>query len=52
MHVYLFVPCRNATVAQEGTCPEDVKCACAATYRPICGKDNNTYGNRCSANCA
>ncbi len=28
------------------------RCVCAQIWLPVCGTDNKTYSNACSANCA
>jgi len=52
----------NVEVACDGECPcktdEEIflcdcedQCSCIEVYDPVCGVDNTTYSNTCSANC-
>jgi len=40
---------KNSCDATDGTCTKKIE-LCTALYDPVCGCDNQTYGNSCSAN--
>jgi hypothetical protein len=42
------------TTCNKDECVERIKedCVCTLQYDPVCGCNNKTYGNACSAECA
>lgn len=48
-------PCKAVYVDMEGEAVicsvEDVDCVCTGQYEPVCGTNNQTYSNRCEAEC-
>jgi Kazal-type serine protease inhibitor-like protein len=44
--------CGAGNSCVENACVVDQGCFCPQHYVPVCGVDNHTYGNSCSAGCA
>jgi hypothetical protein len=44
--------CGAGFACTEGTCEEESSCVCPMNYEPVCGVDNNSYSNGCTAGCA
>jgi hypothetical protein len=49
--VFLSAKCDKGSTAEN--CVEKIKedCFCTMDYNPVCGCNNKTYGNACSAAC-